>query len=482
MEAGEGSASATIEIEPEEEKKPVTVRIALFYDGTLNNRVNIGERESDSEVYKEFRKENEPTSYDNGRTNIAIMEPHLQKKADGYEVCLKSYIEGQGTIDLEGDSFKGYALGGGISGVADRADEGIKRAVNLITDSDKIDSLKHYINKLTIDVFGFSRGAATARYAIHVLFDGRIAGVNQYTGELLYEFKPIHTRLSNRGYDIAPKVVEVCFAGLYDTVLSYYGSQYFKFTSNVLQQKAVARAKKVLHLAAADEHRKDFPLHNIKSAKSKGGEEYFLPGVHSDIGGSYNQANEKELQAETDETKKVYMLTTDENMVILRGRPDMVEQDRDYLKDQGWYKDDQIKILAIKSSRGGRMAKLKVDRRNIHSSYCNIPLKIMAKYARDKEVKLKINVKLEDRANTILEPEEDLKNLEGIINGYIASNKNSKPGDWINDDAPLNTAQLKKIRNKHFHFSSKPGAGYAPRIVKDKATKKYRRIRYVYDA
>lgn len=514
------------EPEPAEEeiaKDPLKIRIALFYDGTLNNRVNIGEREADTDNYHEFRTD-EPNSYDNGRTNIAIMEPHIEETADNYDVFLKHYIEGQGTLDLQGDSFKGYALGGGESGVADRAVKGIEKAVNLILNSGKVNSEEHYIEKLTIDVFGFSRGAATARYAIHVLFNGRRPSINEHTNELVYEYEPIHTSLINWGYDIEAKVVEVCFAGLYDTVLSYYGSQYFKRANNVLQQKAVARAKKALHLAAADEHRLDFPLHNIKSAKSKGGEEYFLPGVHSDIGGSYNQANEKALEVETDESKKVYMETTDEDMVILEGKRKELEQDMQDLIQQGWYKTyarkdetvdetidgvtdgitcegkdegknqeiDEIKVesrqLRKKEIAGiipypSYTNRLKVNRKNIRSAYCNIPLKIMAEYARKPDVNLTISSELEDRAEIILAPEKDLQKLEGVIRKYIASNKNSKPGDWIDDKAPLNDF-LKKldIRHRHFHFSSKPGAGYAPRIVFDKKAKKKRRARYEYDA
>ena len=41
--------------------------------------------------------------------------------------------------------------------------------------------------------------------------------------------------------------------------------------------------------ASAEEHRMHLSLHNINSAKAKG-EQYFLPGVHSDIGGGYLDA------------------------------------------------------------------------------------------------------------------------------------------------------------------------------------------------
>jgi len=505
----EGTASAkTKENEPRnDDKKPLKIRIALFFDGTLNNRMNIEEREADSEIYEE-NKSDDANSYDNGRTNIAIMEPHVSEKkedyAGGYNFVYKAYIAGQGAITQGKDSMWGYALAVGSTGVPDRAEEGIERAFRLIKeDSENINSHKYYIKKLTIDVFGFSRGAATARYAIYVLFNGRIARIDDDTGEVIYEWNPLFQRLNAAGYDIDEKAVEVCFAGLFDTVLSYIGSQKLPgwMAANILKQKAVVHAKKALHLAAADEHRKDFPLHKISSAIKKGtGKEYYLPGVHSDVGGSYNKANELELEKETDESKKVYMETSDEGidepltkhgmvkdhaMVINQAEPTRIKKDREDLIKQQWYKEDEIKSYDIAYDEMGNVITsiLSVSRKGIRSAYCNIPLKIMAQHAREPDVKLKIDEKLEDRAQIILKPEKDLQELEGVIQNYIATSHHSKPGDWIEDNARLNNEKLKAIRHRHFHFSaSKMSMGYAPRFEWDAGAWKFRRRRYYYDA
>lgn len=254
-------------------------------------------------------------------------------------------------------------------------------------------------------------------------------------------------------------------------------------------------------IAAADEHRRDFPLHNIHSAKANGGEEYFLPGAHSDVGGSYNQANEKELEKEADESKKIYMQPSDEGrlvivegrkisdiMVINRGDPAMIDADRQDLIAQGWYKENEITSEVTRQDDEGNPTEctLTVERFGIHSAYCNIPLKIMAKYAREPAVKLKISTELEDRANIILGKETDLEDLEKTIDSYIATKnatKDSKPGDWIDDQGEQNTPMLKAIRHKHFHFSaSKLELGYAPRFARDKKTSKRRRTRYEYNA
>lgn len=500
-------------------KDPLKIRVALFFDGTLNNRMNIKEREKDelgkeNKAGKKFRKD-PSNSYDNGRTNIAIMEPHVDDTADGYDLFYKHYIEGQGTFTHKEDSLKGYAFAVGKSGVPWRAEVGIRKAVESITNDINIKHNQHYIAKLTIDVFGFSRGAATARYAIHVILDGRISGFNDYTGQVYYEWRPLAKRLNESMLEIEEKAVKVQFAGLYDTVLSYVASQRLSWTTNALQQMAVARAKKALHLAAADEHREDFPLHRIVSAVKNGsGEEYFLPGVHSDVGGSYNLANEIEIEEEKNESLKKYMRSSNEGsdkefeldwrgrpkdkktMVIHEGHSDRLKQDREDLIAQGWYKPNEISVHDVQWDDFGNPshAMLTVSRNNIRSAYSNIPLKIMARYARAPDVNLKISSELEKRANIILEPEEDLVKLEVVINDYIAANKNnSKPEDWKLEDwdpndkfgkkSVIDRDTLKAIRHKHFHFSaSKWGPGYKPNFEWDAKEKKYKRKRYYYDA
>ena len=499
---GEGKASQDIDVEPEKEKDPVNVRISLFFDGTLNNRENIEEREayevgnigasgtSGQSLYMRNRGDDGNNSYDNGRTNIAVMEPHLKDKADGYDVYAKHYIAGQGAFTHKKDSVWGYAFGIGKSGVVGRAVEGIGDALNSIVISKKINVKQHYIKLLTIDVFGFSRGAATARHAIYMLFNRGDSEYDEFTNETIYAFNPIHELLADRGYDIKPAAVELRFAGLYDTVLSYIISQKSESSNDVLNQTAVHYAQKALHIAAADEHRTDFPLHNIKCTKSNGGEEYFLPGVHSDIGGSYNQANALKVDESGEEE---FMRTSDENMVINEGKKKSVlEQDRLDLIEQGWYLDDEIEVtsIKIKKKRAGKIPylslnhSLKVNRDNISSAYSNIPLKIMAKYTRNPEVNLSISKKLERNAIKTLSTDSKLNTLESEINKYIASNKNSKASDWHGDELPGNISKdfLKEIRNNHLHFSSKPGLGYSPNIEWDEKQKKYIRLRLEYDA
>jgi len=488
----------------EVELKPKTIRIALFFDGTLNNRSNISAREKESDDYLWHHDSDGGDSYDNGRTNIAIMQSHVGTDCSDYDFFSSGYIEGQGTFNLKGDSLWGYALAIGDSGVVGRAKTAVSRLVTLITRFDNFDKKSNNIEKLTIDVYGFSRGAATARYAIYLMLKDKK--------------RPVFKRLKDLGYKIEESAVEIGFAGLYDTVLSYMASQKFKSSNNKLEQTAVKYAKKSLHLAAAEEHRKDFPLHNIKGAP--GGEEYFLPGVHSDVGGSYNKANEDLLEQQEAAYKdafiagdsviedgRVYMLASDESLVINKGKADEIFEDMEYLAKQGWYRhanlanshqknktamldalaDKQVKrrkksvtdgeftmTLYYRRKRNDYQnlhpmyATLSVRRQAIASAYSNIPLKIMAEYV-IKETKIKLSDKLKRRADLILK-QSKLTALDDDVKSYVASTSSSKPQDWLDND------EIKNIRHDHLHFSSHLSIGYRPRFSKGK------RKRYIYDA
>lgn len=342
---GESVAVTTI---PEEKKEQVTkdklkIRFSLFFDGTLNNRSNIAEREqfelgSTTKTYK-TEGDGGNNSYDNGRTNVSIMEPHIEKDQGDYDFCFKVYIEGQGTFNTgdekergfldgkKGDTTLGYAGGSGASGVAKRAKKGYQKAMAKLYAflADK-DPDEWEIEKVDIDVFGFSRGAATARYAIALLLEE--------------EDRPLKDHLESKRYSpLTKETVEVKFAGLYDTVVSVNGSQYSYWSDNKLKQQSVKLAKKTLHLAAAEEHRQDFPLHHIKSAKDADrGKEYFLPGVHADVGGSYNLANEVLLEDDAPENVTTY------KTVVAKGSRSAMNAKKEELKNHPAYAGSQLEV------------------------------------------------------------------------------------------------------------------------------------------
>ena len=414
-----------------------------------------------------------------------------------------------------------------------------------------------------MDVFGFSRGAATARHAIHAITTEESMTVSSPDGsdaETIIITYPLEQRLRHIGYtETRAEQIKIIFAGLYDTVVSVNASQLKPtwMANNTRDQKAVAKARFALHLAAADEHREDFPLHTIKSALNAGtGAEFYLPGAHSDVGGSYNLANtdlldknqenarirevklvgsNSSLNAEKAELMSLghpakdieieitewgsnalgerwpkagklyiyrqisgleYARPTDEiEKVTNRGRVSDLKDDMLYLKQDGWYKDGQIhiekdyvaSILRATNPIGSIFngspvsGRLIANRRGIKSAYSNIPLKIVAKYAR--KFSIQVVGKLEQRADVTLAIDPELQALESDIEKYIGSkgNTGSKPEDWLDiSSAKAIHQNIQVIRNEHLHMSCRFDSpikdfGYTPRI------KSNRRRRFYYE-
>lgn len=123
--------------ERKDDKKGVKVRCIMLFDGTMNNKTNIQSRIDRDEFYKAsisrwkkikhgvasvFSDNVSPltggTSYENGFTNIATLDKHIKTDpANGYDLIIKIYTEGAGTIDNKGDKTLGYGMGVGRAGV-----------------------------------------------------------------------------------------------------------------------------------------------------------------------------------------------------------------------------------------------------------------------------------------------------------------------------------------------------------------------------
>jgi len=433
--------------EGEEPKKTISIRCSLFFDGTLNNRTNVNARKTNSEAYQATKSLWHRTtglgsgkgdgSYENEESNIARMEPHV-KSADGFDLTLKVYTEGAGTFDEQSDSKLGAATGTGSSGVISKVRKGILDAVDQIGKAR--DPASFVIKQLTFDVFGFSRGAAGARYCIHCL--------------LMDERQPMKRRLEVMGFEV--EQVAVQFAGLYDTVSSH--GLVFSDDTAALKLDAIRHAEKVVQLAAADEHRKNFSLTNINSAGAKG-EQYFLPGAHSDVGGGYVDG-------------------APEEQVIFKGVRDHAIAERKKWIEDGWYREDEIsdvsavippiQPLYMGSAQpmplGGISQPLpeilRVHRESISNAYCLIPLKIMVRFA--EENGLTMDSRFVRRASERITG--DLLDLESEIDAHIARSGTSSSAEFWHRSTPL----LRRIRNKYLHVSSQYSLGMTPRFKRGK--------------
>jgi RHS repeat-associated protein len=111
--------------------------------------------------------------------------------------------------------------------------------------------------RISIDIVGFSRGAATARD-----FSNRVA-----------------TWMRDKRWANKTNCVEIRFMGLWDTVAQFGANG----AGNGLWQLAIpAEAKNVFHAVALNEHRELFPGESAGRGVQRG----FI-GSHADIGGSY---------------------------------------------------------------------------------------------------------------------------------------------------------------------------------------------------
>lgn len=239
------------------------MQVGIFFDGTSNDK-------SDHAYY----------------TNIAKLE---EAYGENNRNIFALYKRGVGTdVELLKD-FEGKAFGFGAS----------ERMEGMLFDLQ--DTLKLYKEKnnalpekITIDLFGFSRGASTARHFMNVIKQGA------------FKLDP--------PYDQIPKeAVSFRFAGLADTIGSYYNpgdNDDGSYTYNIPE----GWADRIVHLVADNEYRANFDIQSLFERQGKVPEdqtrghyaEDVVPGAHSDLGGGY-APNEKEHGVGNNHLSRIYL-------------------------------------------------------------------------------------------------------------------------------------------------------------------------------
>ncbi|WP_413512433.1 T6SS phospholipase effector Tle1-like catalytic domain-containing protein [Myroides odoratus] len=247
----------------------------MFFDGTGNNAQNALKRTT-SDC-------SEPTgSYAISPTNIyRLFKNYTQNGTDQTKAI---YIEGIGTLDHCDDSTTSSASGHDIwEGYS--ANAKTQRAFESLYSYLEELAIKNYQQTLdisiTLDLFGFSRGASLARNFANVALENETI------------FKRI---LQNEGHHLSN--LNLGFIGLFDTVESIK-------LSPLNLSLAKVKAEGIFHLTALHECRENFPLTSIfttadqyanahktgagyHKSTSKNYFELRVPGAHSDIGGGYN--------------------------------------------------------------------------------------------------------------------------------------------------------------------------------------------------
>lgn len=436
-----GVSSATPRCATEDHGDPETTslppnnfRFSVFIDGTGNNLFNTRYRERTDHTRGDADHRG---SYENSFSNVARLATGLQVSSTEFNYHIPIYVEGMGTLHSSPDDSVGMAFGAGRRGVIDRVNSCIGRICSVIISS--CDGNRR-IQDLKIDAFGFSRGAAAARFLVHRVLESDPPPPGTHgDGEPTYCL--IDDLTQNRGFSISNH--KMPFIGLYDTVGSYraYANPLASIENDTEELKldavGLGPVEKVVQLAAADEHRMNFPLTNINSAVNAGkGTQIFLPGAHSDVGGGYNDSSDRR---EEGLVVFDFFSTSLVSTADIRTRCNEV---RDNLITLGWYNDAVIELapdipvheLDVSSTE----LKVRANRINISNRYSRVPLRIMAEKAGEKQLTFDLDEY----------PISDDPFL-GEVKSRIENNSYSDQ-QWMTS----HDTQLKRLRHDYCHFSS----------------------------
>ena len=452
---------------PKRQTRKEDLTIGVFFDGTNNNKNNTNAKEYydkrargekltpketiSAEAYRKNGKDDESSSYYNAWSNVARLH-------DAYSNNFAVYIDGIGTEAEKGDSILGAGLGTGFifegTGILDKVKEGCKRLAKKVAEESK----KKEVKTLYLDVFGFSRGAAAARV---------------FLDEIDKKAYPLSVNFKNkRGYlghflaknNIEVNLVKVRFLGLFDTVSSYSEgisvNPDFDNDTTEIELNNLSRANTVMHFTAVDEHRANFSLTKTWAGKTRE-----FPGVHSDVGGSYNDGVEVVE-------------------VIEKNFKENLEKLSENLVNKSWYLEDQLEISLF-----GPQHELKGTRK-LSKNYSYIPLHFMAESAiAAQEVPFLIE-KLEIKKYSISD-DALLMRVKKRLREYVLGDGTPYEFKWFGDihqkykgvsegNVHYNEYQqelqeqkdLRKLRNEYLHWSADNGSiGMEP--TKDRERKKF---------
>lgn len=378
----------------------VTLRIGLFFDGTNNNALNtaMGDRcrEEDAEALMECRPYmlKDGSSFKNGPTNVWRLYGLYRDSSEetpeaGGEYFVPIYVDGIGTTTGEADTMlTGQGLGVGRTGVVARVEGALVQVRKRIADLLNVNS-EVRIAAVEFDLFGFSRGAAAARHAVNQINDRR--------AEAVFGSHGLQSR-QVAGFD-EQRDIRVGFVGVFDTVVATGGLSDSldvrdENDHGVQTYLSANCARKVVHLVARDEVRANFILTSALPHQ-----EIALPGVHSDVGGSYRADHEGPLwltrPVSSDEGPVSLGTTVDKQSLCVRSTAYQAAarwmrewQQKLHLEDSrgltvdswAWIQQRRERSHAAMQPRWHVYAAVKLDR-PIRWEYQLIPLRLMHKLA-----------------------------------------------------------------------------------------------------
>lgn len=295
------------------------------------------------------------------------------------------YVAGVGTKSGEPDDGPSMGLGIGEHGILKKVDQGSDDLVNEI-----IWLVSDPIDELVLDVFGFSRGAATARHFVS-------REVRDTTGSLYGEYKGALVKAFERQGIPWPKKVTVRFVGLFDTVAGIADLGNLDFSAHDAETGRInvnlrsEDAERVVQFAARDERRHNFSLNSLRGESGNLPDhfsEWVLPGVHSDIGGGYPDR----LRERVEVRPPLIVKGKDRRHPEASFEFSRMLQERALIKNEGWIGSlNPFATLEVEKERprslpGGDITlRLWLDR-EVRGEYSRIPLYLMHKLAVDARV------------------------------------------------------------------------------------------------
>lgn len=299
-----------------DQRQSFSLTIGVFFDGTGNNALNSSildqcesELESDDKEFDKYESKIMTgcsvdksiltnRSYQNGYTNVyKLFELHPDERQvkqmntpnQAVKLNIKIYVQGIGTQQGKSDDLIGFGSGRGETGVIAKTKEALEK-FQLILNEILENNPNTKIQSLRFNVFGFSRGAAAARYFSNLVADNvKLGDKNPYyqmIKPILKDWK--HPLWISNGKQNT--YGHVNFLGIFDTVagivtLANGVSAHNSDTGGVNIALNHHSAKHCVHLEALHEYRHNFSLNIIPNLPN-----FYripIPGAHSDIGGGY---------------------------------------------------------------------------------------------------------------------------------------------------------------------------------------------------
>jgi len=244
----DAKASSLPDAKPSD-KKPCPylkrLRLGVFFDGTNNNKYRDGPKADED-------------AFSGGETNVARLHKIYIEKTDEEAARFKRYLIGNGAVEGDeepsGDDAVQPSAGKAENVLGLAFGKGAKQRLNIAYAWVKAKCAEPLPEaEKVVDIYGFSRGAVLAR---------------------------TFANLVNQALKKEVENVRVRFLGVFDSVGSFGAPGSPKNRGQNLGLDS-ADVDAWAHFTARHEYRHNFPLSELPGADKE------YPGVHSDVGGGY---------------------------------------------------------------------------------------------------------------------------------------------------------------------------------------------------